>query len=119
MMENAFGLDGQVALVTGGGSGLGFAMARCLTAAGARVIISGRREEVLQEACSKLGALASYIVWDVTATEQALETQRKILLVSRKFWVTRRWACMEMRKILDGQRYIYVETVQNLSREHP
>lgn len=79
MMENAFGLDGQVALVTGGGSGLGFAMARCLTAAGARVIISGRREEVLQEACSKLGALASYIVWDVTATEQTLETIKSIV----------------------------------------
>lgn len=78
-MEGAFGLDGQVALVTGGGTGLGFAMAKCLIAAGARVIISGRHEKSLQRACSELGELASYIVWDVTITEQAPEVVKDIV----------------------------------------
>ena len=42
-------LDGQVALVSGGGSGLGRATAIELTALGARVAICGRRAEPLEE----------------------------------------------------------------------
>ena len=53
MME-AFGLKGHVALITGGGSGLGLAMAECLAAAGAQVVIAGRRRQVLNEACAHL-----------------------------------------------------------------
>lgn len=40
-----FQLQGKVALVTGGNSGLGLAMARGLAQAGATVVILGRREE--------------------------------------------------------------------------
>ncbi len=42
-------LDGQVAVVTGGGSGLGRATALELAACGARVVVAGRREEPLEE----------------------------------------------------------------------
>jgi len=42
-------LDGQVALVTGGGSGLGRAAALELAALGARVVVCGRRQEPLDE----------------------------------------------------------------------
>jgi citronellol/citronellal dehydrogenase len=42
-------LDGQVILVTGGGSGLGRATAVELAACGARVIVAGRRREPLEE----------------------------------------------------------------------
>ena len=48
-------LSGRVAIVTGGGTGLGKASARELLACGARVVIAGRREEVLREAASELG----------------------------------------------------------------
>jgi citronellol/citronellal dehydrogenase len=42
-------LDGQVAVVTGGGSGLGRATALELAALGARVVVCGRRPEPLEE----------------------------------------------------------------------
>ncbi len=51
----AFGLVGKRALVTGGGSGLGLGIARCLIAAGADVLIVGRRPAVLAAAASELG----------------------------------------------------------------
>lgn len=62
----AFDLSGQVALITGGGSGLGFGMARCLVAAGARVVIVGRREAELKKACIALGERAYAIPADIT-----------------------------------------------------
>jgi NAD(P)-dependent dehydrogenase (short-subunit alcohol dehydrogenase family) len=42
-------LDGQVAIVSGGGSGLGRATALELAALGARVVVCGRRQEPLEE----------------------------------------------------------------------
>ena len=69
--KQAFNLSGQVALVTGGGSGLGYATAKCLSSAGAKVIITGRRENVLKQACEELGENVTYFVYDVTDTENA------------------------------------------------
>ncbi len=61
-----FSLAGKLALITGGGSGIGFDIAKCMVRAGGRVVITGRREEPLREAVAKLGELAQYRVNDVT-----------------------------------------------------
>lgn len=66
MMQSLYSLQDKRALITGGGSGLGFSMARAFAEAGAKVIITGRREHVLQEAVEKLGDQADYMVNDVT-----------------------------------------------------
>ena len=41
-------LEGQVAIVTGGGSGIGQATAKMLAAEGAQVVIAGRRRDPLE-----------------------------------------------------------------------
>jgi gluconate 5-dehydrogenase len=69
--DKAFSLDGDVALITGGGSGLGLAMAKALSLAGARVILAGRRVDVLQSAAAALGPRASAIAYDVTVASAA------------------------------------------------
>lgn len=46
-------LDGKTALVTGGGTGIGAAVAVALAEAGCRVAVTGRREDKLREAAGK------------------------------------------------------------------
>lgn len=48
-------LKGKIALVTGGNSGIGYAAARELKQQGATVIITGRRQEALENAAATLG----------------------------------------------------------------
>ena len=62
-------LDGQVAVVTGGGTNLGKAAAAELVRCGASVLIAGRREEVLEAAADEIGC--SYVVGDVRDGDQA------------------------------------------------
>jgi NAD(P)-dependent dehydrogenase (short-subunit alcohol dehydrogenase family) len=63
---SVFSLAGRVALITGGGTGIGLEIARCMVLAGATVIITGRRESVLQESAADLGVGAHFLVNDVT-----------------------------------------------------
>lgn len=58
-------LDGRVALVTGGGTNLGREAARELVECGARVVIAGRREEVLVAAAESLGDACSWVSGDI------------------------------------------------------
>jgi NAD(P)-dependent dehydrogenase (short-subunit alcohol dehydrogenase family) len=54
-MNRPANLEGRTALVTGGAGGLGHAIASALAAAGARVLISGRRAEDCQRAARQVG----------------------------------------------------------------
>jgi len=58
-------LDGVRTLVTGGTSGLGLAMSQALADAGARVVLTGRTEQRVQEAASRIGELVTGLVMDV------------------------------------------------------
>jgi citronellol/citronellal dehydrogenase len=72
-------LGDRVTLVTGGGTGLGKAAARELAACGARVVIAGRREEVLAAAAGEIGENASYVVGDVRENADAERIVRACL----------------------------------------
>src|SRR3954469_16322043 len=58
-------LAGKVAVVTGGSSGIGLAIARRFTAEGARVFITGRRQAQLGAATAELGPKVTAVRCDV------------------------------------------------------
>ncbi|HEY4429136.1 MAG TPA: SDR family oxidoreductase [Solirubrobacteraceae bacterium] len=75
-------LEGRVALVTGGGTGLGRATALELRRCGAHVTIVGRRPDVLEEAAAGIGAAAGPVDWescDVRAPEDAQRVISSVL----------------------------------------
>lgn len=74
-------LKGKVALVTGGGSGVGVAIAQQLAQAGAQVVVVGRRAEQLQATCDSItsGAPARPIVADVAERAQVTALVEQIV----------------------------------------
>ena len=61
--------NGKIVLITGGGHGIGFYIAKRLISDGATVIITGRNEEKLKNAKEELGKNCEYIIMDVTDIE--------------------------------------------------
>jgi NAD(P)-dependent dehydrogenase (short-subunit alcohol dehydrogenase family) len=59
-------LEGKVALVTGGNSGIGLATARAFHANGAKVVISGRNRNTLEEVAHQMGDNVLAVQADVT-----------------------------------------------------
>ncbi len=57
-------LKDKVAIITGGNSGIGLATAKLLQAEGARVIITGRREDAVEAAVKEIGGTCKGIVSD-------------------------------------------------------
>ncbi|MER7682499.1 SDR family oxidoreductase [Streptomyces sp. NPDC096934] len=59
-------LAGKVAVITGASSGIGLAIARRFAAEGARVYLTGRRQEPLDAAVTEIGSAATGVVVDVS-----------------------------------------------------
>ncbi|SAL35589.1 short-chain dehydrogenase/reductase SDR [Caballeronia udeis] len=59
-------LDGKIAVVTGGNSGIGLASAKRFAAEGAEVVIVGRRQEELDKALEVIGPRAVAIQGDIS-----------------------------------------------------
>ena len=72
-------LDGRVALVTGGGSGLGEAASRLLVAEGSRVAVLGRSDEELRHVLSDLGAAAMPVVADISKSDEMERACRQVV----------------------------------------
>jgi NAD(P)-dependent dehydrogenase (short-subunit alcohol dehydrogenase family) len=61
-------LDGKIALITGGNSGIGLATAKRFVSEGAYVFVTGRREAELSAALKEIGGNVTGIQGDVSAS---------------------------------------------------
>ena len=75
-------LDGKIAVITGGSSGIGFATARRYVTEGAKVVITGRNQDALNRAVSELGSRAIAVQADSSKIE---DTERLFATVSEKY----------------------------------
>jgi NAD(P)-dependent dehydrogenase (short-subunit alcohol dehydrogenase family) len=72
-------LNGKIALVTGGNSGIGLATAKRFVQEGARVFITGRREKELAEASREIGKNVTALAEINRATPEAeLQTMARL-----------------------------------------
>lgn len=74
-------LQGQVALITGGGSGIGLGIAELMGGLGARVVLASRSEERLRSAVQRLeasGVAASAVAVDVRDAERVREMVERV-----------------------------------------
>jgi NADP-dependent 3-hydroxy acid dehydrogenase YdfG len=68
-------LDGQVAIMTGGGSGIGRAAALMLAAEGAQVVVAGRRKAPIEAVAAEIGRAGGRAVARVCDVEKAAEAR--------------------------------------------
>lgn len=76
-------LENKVALITGGGSGIGAGIARMFAREGAQVVICGRREEPLKQVVDEIdqtGGEAVYCVADISSQQQIQQLMQTIKL---------------------------------------
>lgn len=74
LLIRLFSLEGRVALVTGGSTGIGRAMAGALAGAGARVVLVARTQRALQDAVREMradGCAADYVQADLSSRDGA------------------------------------------------
>jgi len=71
--------DRRALWVTGGGSGMGAAVARTAAAAGWDVVVSGRRPEVLEELAAQIGPAATALPLDVRDVEAVAAARAQVV----------------------------------------
>ncbi|SJL03246.1 uncharacterized protein ARMOST_06597 [Armillaria ostoyae] len=78
-MATVMSLSGRVGLVTGGGTGIGFMIAKAFASNGAKVYITGRRLDILEQAAASVTGVPGSIVpirMDVT-DEESVKAEAK------------------------------------------
>jgi 3-oxoacyl-[acyl-carrier protein] reductase len=101
LLEKESLLSDKIVLVTGGGSGFGYAIASRFILLGAKVIITGRNEEKLKKAVSSIGGdNIQYLIWDicdVSIAKQKLQEansifgQINVAVNNAGVWTPKKW----------------------------
>lgn len=78
-------LDGQVAVITGGGTGIGKEIATLFGQLGAKLALSGRRVEVLEAAAAELTAQGAEVLTVQTNVREAEQVQAMVERVVERF----------------------------------
>lgn len=107
--ETVTRLSGKVALITGGGTGIGRAIALAFAREGANVAVAGRRVEKLKEVAreiEKKGGQAIAVECDVTLAKDA---ERAVLETAKKFG--------KLNVLVNNAGMLSVSTVENVSEE--
>ena len=84
-------LQGKTALILGGTSGMGLASAKEFLAEGARVILTGRKQEKIDEAAKELNGDFLLFKADIADYEATNEAIRKGVAEYGKIDVSTRW----------------------------
>ncbi|GJE88537.1 NAD(P)-dependent dehydrogenase [Phanerochaete sordida] len=82
-LENLYDLKGRIAVVTGGGTGIGWMITQGLAANGAKVYITGRRKDVLEKTAASFEKTEGSgevipLVMDVTDRESIAAVQKEL-----------------------------------------
>src|SRR5690606_13924563 len=81
MLQGTFSpqtLHGRVALITGGGSGIGFGIAKAFVQVGAKVVLASRKVEVLENAVAELKAMGGDAVYVQADVRDAAQVQSAV-----------------------------------------
>ncbi|TFK52243.1 short-chain dehydrogenase [Heliocybe sulcata] len=79
-LNDIYDLTGRIALVTGGGTGIGLMIAQGFATNGAKVYITGRRREVLDKVASEWKGAGSLVplAMDVTDKESIMNARKEV-----------------------------------------
>ena len=101
LVEECKSLSDKIVLVTGGGSGFGYAIAKRFVSRGAKVIITGRNEDKLKKAVASIGSVnIQYMIWDicdVSIAKQKIQEansifgQINVAINNAGVWTPKRW----------------------------
>src|SRR6056297_1788787 len=114
-----FDLTDQVAIVTGGSKGLGAAMAEGLASAGAKVVLSSRNQDEVDEVATRInhdyGSEAIGIKADVTSPEEVQALVDKTLEYFGKIDILINNAGINIRGAIDELSYEEFQEVQKIN----
>lgn len=78
-------LQNKVVLITGGGTGIGADAARSFHAAGAKIVLNGRREDVLSQTASQIDSSGKNVAYVVGDIGQAETSRRMVTTAVERF----------------------------------